>query len=145
MAALPQAKLVLASPIYETDPWGDPEQGRYLNQVLGLDLDQDWTAARLLAACQAIENACGRRRDPARRFGPRTLDVDILLFGRESIAEPGCIVPHPRLLERAFALVPLCDIAPDVLVPNGGAGIGVQEALAKIPFKISGKTISTPR
>lgn len=142
LAALSGARLVLASPVYETDPWGDPDQGAYLNQVVAVDLEPGWTAGRLLAACQAIENACGRQRDPARRFGPRTLDVDILLYGRERIDEPGCVVPHPRLLERAFVLVPLADIAPEIVVPDGGPGLGVKAALAKIPFKISGNSIS---
>lgn len=145
LAALPGARLALASPVYETEPWGDPDQPSYRNQVVAVDLEPHWTAGRLLATCQAIEDACGRRRDPARRFGPRTLDVDILLYGRERIDEPGCIVPHPRLLERAFVLVPLADIAPETVVPDGGQGIVVKAALAKIPFKISGNSISTTR
>jgi 2-amino-4-hydroxy-6-hydroxymethyldihydropteridine diphosphokinase len=141
LAALPQARLVLASPVYETEPWGDPDQGQYFNQVVALDLGPGWTARRLLEAIRGIENACGRRRDPARRFGPRTLDVDILLFGQEVVDEPDCIVPHPRLLERAFVLVPLADIAPACLVSHSGQGLTARQALAKIPFKISGNGI----
>jgi 2-amino-4-hydroxy-6-hydroxymethyldihydropteridine diphosphokinase len=145
LAALPDAGLVLTSPVYETEPWGDADQAYYLNQVVALDLGPDWTPRKLLEAIQGIETSRGRQRDPARRFGPRTLDVDVLLFGQEEVDDPDCVVPHPRLLERAFVLVPLADIAPDCPVPGGGQGVSVRQALAKIPFKISGNVITANR
>lgn len=141
MRTLPQARLALTSPIYETEPWGDADQPFYANQVVALDLGPDWTPARLLAALQAVENAQGRARDPARRYGPRTLDLDILLYGRRRSLDPACVVPHPRLRERAFVLVPLADIAPEATIPDERGG-SVSQALAEISFKISGNVIS---
>ncbi len=141
MAALPQARLVLESPIYETEPWGDADQPYYANQVVALDLEPIWTPGRLLAAIQAIETDAGRIRDPKRRFGPRTLDVDILLFGQGALHEPDLLIPHPRLRQRAFVLVPLADIAAELTIPDGQGG-SVRQALAKIPFKISGNVIT---
>ncbi len=132
-----------ASPIYETEPWGDPDQGRYRNQVAALALGPDWSPRRLLRALLAIETALGRVRD-ARRFGPRTLDLDILLYGRERLEEPDLVVPHPRLRERAFVLVPLADIAPDLDIPDAEGG-SVRQALAKIPFKRAGNALQTAR
>ena len=141
LAALPEARLVQASPIYETEPWGDPDQPFYANQVVGLELGPAWTPERLLTALQAIETALGRVRDPRRRYGPRSVDLDILLYGRQRCDTAGCVVPHPRLRERAFVLVPLADIAPDQVIADGQGG-DVTQALAKISFKIAGNVIS---
>ena len=132
---------MLESPIYETEPWGDADQPYYANQVVALDLEPVWTPGRLLASIQAIETDAGRVRDPKRRFGPRTLDVDILLFGQDVVHEPDLIIPHPRLRQRAFVLVPLADIAAELAIADGQGG-SVRQALAKIPFKISGNVIT---
>ncbi|WP_428558650.1 MAG: 2-amino-4-hydroxy-6-hydroxymethyldihydropteridine diphosphokinase [Solidesulfovibrio sp. DCME] len=140
LAALPGATLAAGSPVYATEPWGDADQPGFRNQVVALELDDSWSARRLLAALQAIEAALGRVRDPGRRFGPRTIDLDILLFGGQRLNEPDLVVPHPRLRQRAFVLVPLADLAPDLPIPDGQGG-GVAEALAKIPFKISGNSL----
>jgi 2-amino-4-hydroxy-6-hydroxymethyldihydropteridine diphosphokinase len=110
--------------------------------ALGLD-PRTWPPRRLLAALQAIETDLGRVRTE-RRFGPRTLDLDILAYGSERLDEPDLIVPHPRLRERAFVLVPLADIAPDLVLADGQGG-SVRQALGKIPFKIAGNTLQTPR
>lgn len=142
LAALPGARLSAVSPIYETDPWGDADQPCYLNQVVALTLDAGWTPRRLLAAVQAIETALGRVRDPDRRFGPRTFDGDILLYGQQRCDEPDLVVPHPRLRQRAFVLVPLADLAPELPIADGQGG-NVAQALSKIPFKISGNRLST--
>lgn len=139
LALLPGASLASASPIYETEPWGDADQPFFLNQVVAVELAADWTAAKLLAALLAIETALGRVRGE-RRFGPRTLDLDLLLFGEAAIDTPDLVVPHPRLRQRAFVLVPLADIAPGVIIPDGEGG-SVATALAKIPFKIVGNTV----
>lgn len=127
------------SPRYETEPWGDADQPFFLNQVLALSLGPSWTPRQLLEALQAIETALGRRRGE-RRYGPRTLDLDILVYGRQRLDEPDLVVPHPRLRERAFVLVPLADIAPDLCLADGEGG-DVGQALAKISFKLSGNTL----
>jgi 2-amino-4-hydroxy-6-hydroxymethyldihydropteridine diphosphokinase len=110
--ALPDVAAV--SPVYETDPVGGPEgQDPYLNCVVMLLTDR--TPRQLLSLCRELEAAAGRLR--GERWGPRTLDVDVLLVGDMVVDDPDLRVPHPRMRERAFVLVPLADIAPD-LVPN---------------------------
>lgn len=105
--------VVAASPVYETDPVGGPEQGRYLNVVVELDTPLD--AWGLLEECRRLEAAAGRVR--TLRWGPRTLDVDVLWVDGEIVDDPDLQVPHPRLWERRFVLAPLADLAPD-LVPS---------------------------
>jgi 2-amino-4-hydroxy-6-hydroxymethyldihydropteridine diphosphokinase len=87
----------------ETEPWGVTDQPRFLNQVL----EVEWlgSARRLLAVAKAVEREGGRKA--TRRWGPRVIDVDILLFGNESISEPGLVIPHPRIAERPFVLAGL--------------------------------------
>ena len=121
IAAIPD--LVAVSPLYETDPVGDADQGPYLNAVVELDTDR--SARELLELCQALERDAGRVRDPDRRFGPRTLDADVLLVGDARVDEPDLQVPHPRMWERGFVLVPLADLAPD-LVPDRPEDEGVR-------------------
>ena len=108
---LAAAGLVAVSPIYETAPVGGPEQGAYLNCVV--ELDTDLSPRQLLEVGQALERAAERVR--AERWGPRTLDVDVLLVGDDEVHEPDLEVPHPRMWERDFVLVPLADIAPDLV------------------------------
>lgn len=88
----------------------------------------------------AIEHSLGRVRDPKRPFGPRTLDLDILLFGEMRLDEPDLIIPHPRLRQRAFVLVPLADIGKDLPIPDGQGG-NVTQALANRPSKDAGKIV----
>lgn len=106
--------VVAVSPVYETDPVGGPPQGPYLNAVV--ELDSDRSPRQLLALAHELEAAAGRSR--AERFGPRTLDVDILLVGDLTVADPDLVVPHPRMWQRRFVVVPLADLAPEV-VPAG--------------------------
>jgi 2-amino-4-hydroxy-6-hydroxymethyldihydropteridine diphosphokinase len=101
------------SPLYETEPVGGPEQGRFLNVVV--ELETDATPHELLARCQAAEAAAGRVRTI--RFGPRTLDCDVLLVGELVVDSPDLVVPHPRMLERRFVLQPLADLAPELVDP----------------------------
>jgi len=108
------ADVVAASPLYETEPVGGPEQGRYLNLVVELDTPLD--ARGLLAECARLERAAGRVRDL--RWGARTLDVDVLWVEGDQRDEPDLQVPHPRMWDRRFVLAPLRDLAPD-LVPEG--------------------------
>ncbi len=101
------------SPVYETAPVGGPSgQGPFLNAVV--ELDTELSPRQLLDLCRRLEEAAGRVR--AERFGPRTLDVDVLLVGDLAVEDPDLVVPHPRMWERPFVLVPLAQLAPD-LVP----------------------------
>jgi 2-amino-4-hydroxy-6-hydroxymethyldihydropteridine diphosphokinase len=100
-----------ASAVRETEPFGVTEQPRFLNQVV--EVAWEGSARELLAAAKAVEAAVGRT--PTYRWGPREIDVDVLLFGEESIAEPDLTVPHPGLWERPFVLEPLGELRPDLV------------------------------
>ncbi len=105
---------VAVSPVYETEPVGGPGgQEPYLNVVV--ELDTELTARELLGVCHRLESAANRVR--SERWGPRTLDVDILWIDGVTVAEPDLVVPHPRMWERKFVLAPLADLAPE-LVPD---------------------------
>lgn len=107
----PAFGLVSVSPVYETDPVGGPDQGRYLNLVV--ELDSDRSPRDLLGICHRLEAAAGRVR--AERWGPRTLDVDLLWVDGAEVDEDDLEVPHPRMWERRFVLAPLRDLAPDLV------------------------------
>lgn len=115
-------EVVAVSKIYETDPVGPPPQGPYLNAVVCISTGL--TPEALLDRLQQIESERGRRRS-AERNNPRTLDLDLLLFGDARIDLPGLIVPHPRLHERAFVLEPLRDVAANWRHPVLGEAIEV--------------------
>jgi len=115
---LERTRLTQASPRYRTAPVGDLAQPDFLNAVV--EVETGLTPRALLRAMQRIENRLGRRRDPGRRWGPRTLDLDLLLFGHQVIHEPDLIVPHPRMDARAFVLMPLYDLAPRLEIPGRG-------------------------
>ncbi len=112
VAAIPD--LVAVSPLYETDPVGGPEQSAFLNLVV--ELDTPLSARELLVLCAELEAAAERVREV--RWGPRTLDVDVLWVDGETVAEPDLEVPHPRMWERRFVLAPLRDLAPDLVSPE---------------------------
>jgi 2-amino-4-hydroxy-6-hydroxymethyldihydropteridine diphosphokinase len=101
--------VVAVSPVYETTPVGGPPQPDYLNAVVAVDTTL--AARALLELAHRIEAAAARVRTV--RWGPRTLDVDVLIVGEEQIDEPDLVVPHPRMTERAFVVVPLADLAPE--------------------------------
>ena len=107
--------LVRVSSLYETAPIGGPNQGPYLNAVAIIDTEE--TARELLRRCLEIERDAGRER--RERWGPRTLDLDLLLYGDETIVEDDLEVPHPRLTERRFVLDPLLEVWPDAALPDG--------------------------
>ena len=111
-----QLEIVAVSAFIETDPEGPPGQGRYLNAAATVTTSLEPRA--LLETLLAIERSHGRRREDELRFGPRTLDMDLLMYGDAIIDEPGLTVPHPRMHERSFVLVPLAEIAPDVVHPG---------------------------
>ena len=103
------------SGLYETDPIGGPPgQQKYLNLVVAIDSDA--TPRQLLGMCHRLESAAGRVR--GERWGPRQLDIDILWIDGETVAEPDLEIPHPRMWQRRFVLVPLADVAPELL-PEG--------------------------
>lgn len=113
--------LVAVSPVYETEPVGGPSgQGPYLNLVVELRTDR--SARDLLGVCRRLEAAAGRVR--GERWGPRTLDVDVLWVDGVTVDEPDLVVPHPRMWERRFVVAPLHDLAPDVA---GEAAVGAAE------------------
>ncbi|ALN80201.1 2-amino-4-hydroxy-6-hydroxymethyldihydropteridine diphosphokinase [Lysobacter antibioticus] len=116
----PQTRLLRLSSLYRTPAWGVTEQPDFVNAVAMLETGL--SAQHLLAAMFAIEREAGRARraDGSDRWGPRTLDLDLLLYGDAVIDEPGLHVPHPHLHERAFALVPLLEIAPDAVIARRG-------------------------
>ena len=108
LRALPDLRVTAVSPVYDTKPVGAVGQPNYLNLVAAIETDLAPRA--LLAACQEIENRLGRTREV--RWGPRTLDIDVLCYGEHLAADPELTLPHPRLAERAFVLVPLATLAP---------------------------------
>ncbi len=124
-------EVVDVSGIWETAPWGGVDQAAYLNAVVVVDTTM--TPHELLADLQATEAAFGRDRDTEVRWGPRTLDLDILLYGDEVIDTPDLVVPHPRLEERAFVLVPLLEVLPGHTLPTGTRLTAALAALA--PFE----------
>lgn len=105
--------IVKASAIYETAAWGVQDQEPFLNQVL--KIDTGLSAQRLMDALLQIEQELGRKR--TLKYGPRTIDIDILFFNDEEVNEQGLKIPHPRLQERRFVLVPLHEIAPGKMHP----------------------------
>ena len=120
-AAIGAARL---SAIRETEPWGYAAQPPFLNAVAELETDEP--PRELLARLLAVERGLGRTREGP-RFGPRTIDLDLLVYGDLELDEPGLTLPHPRLHERLFVLEPLAEIAPGLTVPGKGV---VAELLA---------------
>jgi 2-amino-4-hydroxy-6-hydroxymethyldihydropteridine diphosphokinase len=108
--------VVAVSSFRETEPVGLREQPRFLNGAAAVETDL--SARELLDRLLAVERELGRERTGP-RFGPRTIDLDLLLYGRETIDEPGLTVPHPRLQERAFVLEPLVELEPSLALPDG--------------------------
>jgi 2-amino-4-hydroxy-6-hydroxymethyldihydropteridine diphosphokinase len=105
------SSVVAVSPVYETDPVGGPEQGRFHNIVV--QLETDLAPRQLLAVCHRLES--GAQRVRMQRWGPRTLDVDIIWIDGVVVDEPDLVIPHPRWSERTFVLAPLADLAPELV------------------------------
>jgi 2-amino-4-hydroxy-6-hydroxymethyldihydropteridine diphosphokinase len=119
-------RLKARSSDYETPPWGVEDQPAFVN--LCVAIETDLTPLELLARVQAVEHALGRKRAQERRWGPRPIDIDILAYDDITLDEPALTLPHPRLFERAFVLVPLAEIVPERVI----AGKRVRDALAKL-------------
>jgi 2-amino-4-hydroxy-6-hydroxymethyldihydropteridine diphosphokinase len=127
LGSLPQALLIAQSPLYRTAPQGVTEQPQFVNAVAALltTLSLREFSRQLLE----LQARLGRGPD-VERWGPRRIDLDLLVFGRERCSEPDLVVPHPRLGERAFVLYPLCDVAPQLDVPGMGQAA---QLLARLP------------
>jgi 2-amino-4-hydroxy-6-hydroxymethyldihydropteridine diphosphokinase len=119
LAAEPGIEVVAVSTLRETDPVGYADQPRFLNGAVALETEL--SARGLLERLLAVERELGRVRGEGPRYGPRAIDLDLLLFGREVVDEPGLSVPHPRLAERRFVLEPLHELDPGLHLPDGRA------------------------
>jgi 2-amino-4-hydroxy-6-hydroxymethyldihydropteridine diphosphokinase len=127
LRGLPHTEVVAVSRLRHTEPVGYVDQPRFLNGAV--ELETQLEPRELLDALLGLERAFGRDRTGVVPQGPRTLDLDLLLYGAEQISEPGLEVPHPRLHERAFVLEPLSDLDPGLEVPGKGT---VQALLARL-------------
>jgi 2-amino-4-hydroxy-6-hydroxymethyldihydropteridine diphosphokinase len=114
LAAEPGIQVVRSSRVYETEPVGPP-QPAYLNAAL--EVATELEPRDLLEACRRVEDELGRQR--AERWGPRTIDVDVLTFDERTLDEPDLVIPHPRMHERGFVLVPLGELDADPMLPGG--------------------------
>jgi 2-amino-4-hydroxy-6-hydroxymethyldihydropteridine diphosphokinase len=127
LRSLPTTRVVRLSTLRNTEPVGYVDQPRFLNGVV--ELETELTARELLDVLLDLERGFGRDRTASPPRGPRTLDLDLLLYGAEEIAEPGLEVPHPRLHERGFVLEPLAELDAAAEVPGKGS---VQSLLARL-------------
>jgi 2-amino-4-hydroxy-6-hydroxymethyldihydropteridine diphosphokinase len=126
ICGMAQAALLARSSDYATPPWGEAQQDRFINACIEIDTSLDPHA--LLFTLHRIEQRFGRDRQKETRWGPRTLDLDLLAYDDMSVDRPELTLPHPRLFERAFVLVPLAEIAPERVI----AGRSVRDALARV-------------
>jgi 2-amino-4-hydroxy-6-hydroxymethyldihydropteridine diphosphokinase len=126
ICGMTQAALLGRSSDYLTPPWGDQQQANFINACIEIETSLDPHA--LLFTLQKVEAKFGRERARERRFGPRTLDLDLLAYDDVALQKPELTLPHPRLFERAFVLVPLAEIAPGRVI----AGRSVASALAEL-------------
>lgn len=127
LRSLPGTEVLAVSKLRDTEPVGYLDQPRFLNGAVALETEL--SPQQLLAALLELERNFGRNRAAAPAQGPRTLDLDLLLYGEAEIAEPGLEIPHPRLHERAFVLEPLAELDPALEVPGKGT---VQALLARL-------------
>jgi 2-amino-4-hydroxy-6-hydroxymethyldihydropteridine diphosphokinase len=130
LSSIPATRILACSPLYKSAPLGLQDQPDYVNAVAALATRL--SAMELLAALRAIELQHGRRRDGI-RWGPRSLDLDILLYGGLQQETPELTLPHPGLHERAFVLYPLYDVAPELEVPGRGSVRSLRDRLGGTP------------
>jgi 2-amino-4-hydroxy-6-hydroxymethyldihydropteridine diphosphokinase len=131
LASTPGVEVVAVSPVYETAPVGGPSQPDYLNAVVAVDTA--CSPRDLLEVAHRLESEAGRVRDV--RWGPRTLDIDVLLVGEARVDDPDLVVPHPRMKERAFVVVPMADLDAEwaAFVPAEHAGVQPTEIRLHLP------------
>lgn len=134
--------ITAVSPVYVTEPWGDADQPEYLNICVAAVSDRD--PHELLGTIKSVEQVMGRQ--PSRQWGPRLIDIDLVLYGHEVIETADLVVPHPHMSERAFVLAPLADLIPDFVHPLSGRTIREMlesldqrsvERLGEIPFPLA--------
>lgn len=142
LAETPEVTLTDVSSVYRTEPWGGVDQDDFLNLVvLG---DTDLTPAELHEFTQAVEQRHGRTR--AVRWGPRTLDIDILTFGDAVFDDPTLTLPHPRAHERAFVLVPWLEVAPHAVIPDRGSVSELLDAVGAVGVvRLADVRVALPR
>lgn len=141
LAEQPSLRVDGVSAIYMTEPQNLREQPWFANQVARLLCRTDMSAEGMMTVLHHCEARMGRRRDGP-RFGPRIIDLDMLLFDDEQRTGPDLFVPHPRLAERAFVLAPLCDLAPDLRIPARQPGDDTPRLLLKkLVYRLEGKRI----
>jgi 2-amino-4-hydroxy-6-hydroxymethyldihydropteridine diphosphokinase len=121
-----EVRLLARSADYRTPPWGVEDQPPFVN--LAIAVDTGLTPHALLARAQAVEHALGRERAKERRWGPRPIDIDLIAYDDVALDTPDLTLPHPRLFERAFVLVPLAEIAPERVI----GGSRVRDVLARV-------------
>lgn len=139
LSTMPGVTVSACSSLYSTEPQGRKDQPWFLNQVIRLDCDEGVTAGALLDFMLEQELVMGRVRHADDHFGPRVIDMDLLLFGNEEKSDgEHLILPHPRMTERAFVLVPLLEIAPDLVMPDGR---NVKSLLDKLSWRLEGSVI----
>ena len=117
LGAAKGVRVLRESRVYETEPVGVTDQPRFLNMAVEVELADEVTPRELLALAKRVEAEMGRKQ--GERWGPREIDIDILLVGEERISEPGLEIPHPQMWERAFVMVPLADLVPEMRMPGG--------------------------
>ncbi len=127
LSAADGVNLVGQSRVYETEPMGITDQPRFLNMVVEVEIAEEMGAGELLALAKQIEREVGRTK--RERWGPREIDVDVLLIGEERVKEGDFEVPHPRMWERAFVMAPLAELAPEVRGPTGETAAEIAERL----------------
>jgi 2-amino-4-hydroxy-6-hydroxymethyldihydropteridine diphosphokinase len=138
LGAATNIQVTRASRVYRTQPQDWTDQPWFWNQVL--EVRTSLSPLELLDVTQSLEQELGRRRD-GRRYGPRTIDIDILLLGSLTLQDPRLTVPHPRLTQRAFVLIPLVEIAPACVLPDGTS---VTQALSQLVYTCIGGCIWQP-
>lgn len=137
LAQEPDLRIGAVSSVYSTEPQGMRDQPWFANQVAELHCAPELGPRALLTRLLTLETRLGRTRsqDPALRFGPRRIDLDLLLYADVVLDEPGLVVPHPRLCQRAFVLVPLRELAPDLVFPDGRR---IDEVLETLSYAVEG-------
>jgi 2-amino-4-hydroxy-6-hydroxymethyldihydropteridine diphosphokinase len=133
LAELPKTRLIKESSLYESEPHGDAKTW-FANSVV--EIETDLGAVELLKKLQAIEKDMGRKRAKGKRWGSRIIDLDILFFNMEQINKRNLRVPHPRLAERRFVLLPLSELAPQLIHPRLNVSVSELLATVKDPKKI---------